>query len=358
MQKQQYPKSQREITRLASKEKGSHTGSGWRGSLSLFIIILFSFALPIHALTIKLGSLVPQGSPWERSIRMLASEWTKISDGKVILRVYTNGIAGDEGDMIRKMRFGQLQAAGLSMSGLSQIFGDILVPAIPMLVENEEEFKYLFDRMIPYFQGELEKRGFKILFWNFAGWAYLFSRHPVVYPADLIPQKLWIAEGNTEEVNAWKSLGFKPVTFSTMDLMVQLQTGGVEAFVTSPLIAASNQWFGIAKNMSGFRWNPFFGAFIITSNTWNKIPARMRCEILEAAKRCGVEMEQAAIQSIEDAVEVMQKYGLVIGDYPEDAKRAWIQYMEKAVQLLIKEKFSAECYLRAKSYLDEYRKSQ
>ena len=158
MEKQQYPKSQREIVRLSSKEKSCYAENGWRGSLLLFLIILFSFTLPLHSLTIKLGSLVPQGSPWERSIRMLASEWTKISDGKVILRIYTNGVAGDEGDMIRKMRFGQLQAAGLSMSGLSQLFGDILVPAIPMLVENEEEFNYLFDRMIPYFQGELEKK--------------------------------------------------------------------------------------------------------------------------------------------------------------------------------------------------------
>ena len=68
----------------------------------LFLLIIL--ANPIAALTIKLGSLAPVGSPWDNALRELAAEWQKISRGRVNMKIYPGGIAGDEPDMLRKIR--------------------------------------------------------------------------------------------------------------------------------------------------------------------------------------------------------------------------------------------------------------
>ena len=73
------------------------------------------------ALTIKLGTLAPEGSPWYNIVRDMAEAWKADSGGKVEIRIYAGGIAGDESDMVRKMRVGQLHAAAISGAGLASI---------------------------------------------------------------------------------------------------------------------------------------------------------------------------------------------------------------------------------------------
>ncbi|HUV06622.1 MAG TPA: TRAP transporter substrate-binding protein DctP, partial [Spirochaetia bacterium] len=187
-----------------------------------FCLVFLSWLIwPLSAQIIKMGTLVPGGSPWDQNLRILAADWDRITNGKVQLKIYAGGRAGDESDMLRKMRFNQLQAVGLSIGGLSQVYGGVLAPAIPMLVETEDELMYLLEKLMSVFLVEFEKKGFKILFWNLAGWAHFFSREPIVYPADLKKQKMWIMEGNTDESNTWKKLGFQAVTFTTMDMLIQ-----------------------------------------------------------------------------------------------------------------------------------------
>ena len=104
------------------------------------IVLFVAFvAVPLSALTIKMGTLVPPGSSWDQALKKLAADWAKISNGKVILKIYGGRRAGDEPDMLRKLRFNQLQAVGLTMVGLSQVFGGIMAPAVPLMIQDPDE---------------------------------------------------------------------------------------------------------------------------------------------------------------------------------------------------------------------------
>ncbi|HET6439630.1 MAG TPA: TRAP transporter substrate-binding protein DctP, partial [Anaeromyxobacter sp.] len=64
-----------------------------------------------QGITIKLGTLAPQGSTWYDLLREMGQRWEEVSQGQVKLRIYAGGTQGSEGDMARKMAVGQLQAA-------------------------------------------------------------------------------------------------------------------------------------------------------------------------------------------------------------------------------------------------------
>ncbi len=85
-------------------------------------------------------------------------------------------------------------------------------------------------------------------------------------PDDLRRQKLWVWSGDPDEIQAYQSVGLpdRGAPPST-DLMTSLQGGMVDALVTSPLVAASNQWFGIAGNMCALRLGPLWGAAIVST---------------------------------------------------------------------------------------------
>ena len=81
---------------------------------------------------IKLATLVPDGSVWDKIMRTMGSEWSQGTQGRVQLRVFPGGVAGDEPDVVRKMRIGQLQAAAVTTIGLTEIDPAFKMFAIPM----------------------------------------------------------------------------------------------------------------------------------------------------------------------------------------------------------------------------------
>jgi TRAP-type C4-dicarboxylate transport system substrate-binding protein len=142
--------------------------------LALSFVFLFQSAAA--ALTMKLGTLAPEGSPWYNVIRDMAEAWKNGTGGKIDFRIYPGGIAGDDPDMVRKMRIGQLHAAVLSGAGLYGIAPETQALMMPMMLASYEEFDYMLTGIAPKLEAILEAKGFKVLNWGDAGVGALF--HP------------------------------------------------------------------------------------------------------------------------------------------------------------------------------------
>ncbi len=111
--------------------KGCHL---WALALALLL------AFPLSGKTVvKMATLAPIGSPWHNLLIEMGQAWRDATDGEVILRIYPGGVAGDERDMIRKIRIGQLHAAAVTIEGLTEISRDMNVFYIPMLVNSFSE---------------------------------------------------------------------------------------------------------------------------------------------------------------------------------------------------------------------------
>jgi TRAP-type C4-dicarboxylate transport system substrate-binding protein len=55
---------------------------------------------------LKMATLVPDGSVWDTILKDMGAQWQESTDGEVALRLYAGGVAGDEPDVVRKMRIG------------------------------------------------------------------------------------------------------------------------------------------------------------------------------------------------------------------------------------------------------------
>ena len=323
----------------------------------VFIAILLSAAVSASAgaLIIKLGTLAPIGSPWEVALRRIAADWDRLSGGSIKLRIYAGGVAGDEPDMIRKMRLGSLNAAGITVAGgLQEIFKGFKTLNYPFLIRNDGELTYVLEHMEPFFEQELEKRGFRAVMWSFGGWTYLFSRRPVVYPQDLKGQKLWFWSGDQDEIQAYQQAGFQTVNLAITDLMTSVQSGMVDALGTSPLVAASNQLFGVLRNMSTGKLAPLWGAVIVTEKTWSKVPVELRPKLIEVAQRVADALNPELAKADDQAVEIMKKYGLSVNNVTPKAETEWALLVDKTFPALIGTVYDRESSDMTRKYLDEY----
>ena len=98
---------------------------------------------------IKLATLAPEGSAWMKTLTALNAEVMKKTGNQVQLRIYPGGVLGDEKDMLRKMKIGQVQGAVLTASGLSTLDGEIDVLQIPFLFQNYDEVDFILKKMDP-----------------------------------------------------------------------------------------------------------------------------------------------------------------------------------------------------------------
>lgn len=319
------------------------------------IMFILNVAFSTNALTVKLGSLAPSGSPWDKAIRKISAEWKTISKGKVIIKVYPGGVAGDELDMIRKMRINQLHSAALTGIGMTKLFAGVMSVQLPLLVRNDDELHYVMNKLSPRFEKEIETKGFKVLTWTKVGWVHFFSKEPVINTEDLQKQKLWIAEGDADGVEAWKNAGFNPVPLSTNDIMTSLQSGMIEGISVTPLSAAAYQWFGVADNMCDMQWAPLLGGIVINTSVWNKLPPALQEKLEKAAKRIGQEMQEEIDQADKQAISIMKQNGLKITHVPDKVVMQWKSVAEEAYKSVVGKSFDEETYKLILQYLKEYR---
>ena len=326
-----------------------------------FISLLLLFCAsrnPASALTIKMGSLMPVGSPWDNALKELAAAWRSISGNRVNLKIYPGGIAGSEPDMIRKMRINQLQAAGLTGVGLFRIDPSVLIVQLPMFVRSDEELDYVLKNLRPTFEKEMEEKGFKVIAWTMVGWAHFFARDPVITPADLMRQKLHVPAGNEREILALKKLGFQVVPLPITDVMMALQSGMIDAFMSPPLAAAAFQWFGLAKNMCSLRWAPVLGGIVISTRAWGQIQDDLKPRLLEAALKVERSMRSETLRVEQEALTVMERYGLIINPVSIEAEKAWLAVVQKGFDLIAGKSFNREIYDQVKGHLLDFRKNK
>ncbi len=319
-----------------------------------FCTILFFCSSVIFSMTIKIGSVAPLKSPWDKALREMAREWKKISNGKIIVKIYPGGIAGSEKNMITKIKIRQLQGAVFTNRGLTKIYSDFYVLNVPFAFSSDKEFLYVVERMNPVFEKKIREKGYKVIIWSMAGWVRLFGKNPLIYPKDLKKLKLSFATGEPELEQAWRKSGFQVIPNELKDMLMALQSGMVSAFYLPPLIAASGQYFPLAPNMNPLRIAPIYGGIVLSNRVWERIPLDLRKKFSKVTKRLAAELYKKTGNLEQEAIDTMKKNGLKIPPLPKDAISLWRKSARKGMDLLIDNVFSREIYDMMIKYRNEF----
>jgi TRAP-type C4-dicarboxylate transport system substrate-binding protein len=323
---------------------------------TLALLIFASLVLP--AQVIKIGSVAPDRSPWNDALKEIAREWETITHGQVKLKIYPGGIAGNEEDMIRKMKVGILGGAVLTNIGLTKIDPDAFVLSTPFVFHSQQEMSYVMERLVPTFEQQIREKGFKVIVWTMSGWVNFFSKEPVLYPQDLKKQKLSFTTGEPAMEQAWKKSGYRIVPSDLKDLMMALQSGMVDAFYLPPLVAGSGQYFPLAPHMCSLKIAPLVGGMVIMDKIWERIPENFARPMMEAVERVSKKLAAQTDALEKKALDTMIKNGLIIHEAPADSMPQWKEAAAKGMDELIGKVYSRDIYEKLQRILKEYRQKQ
>src|ERR1700682_2269819 len=125
-------------------------------------LLLAATSASAQTVKIKLGTLAPQGSTWHQLLQQMALEFAKASGGKVELKVYAGGTQGNEGEMIRKIAIGQLQAASITAIDMREITSEPQAEDVPFMIDSYQEYDYVHEKLRGRLEGFLAAKGYKI----------------------------------------------------------------------------------------------------------------------------------------------------------------------------------------------------
>jgi TRAP-type C4-dicarboxylate transport system substrate-binding protein len=301
----------------------------YKNAIKIILIFVFATQLMGKKIIIKMATLAPVGTEWHGMLVEMGQKWKEVTDGTVELRIYPGGVVGDERDMIRKIRIGQIQAAAITTEGLSELNQEIYALIIPLLFDDWDDVDWIRERLEDDLIAGIEKSGFKLLTWTDIGWVHWFTKDPMKLPEDLKGMKIFNWAGEFKTLQLWKRGGFNAVQLASIDILSGLQTGLINAIGTNPMVSLASQWFGIVNHMLDMRWGLLTGGIVIDKRIWEKIDPKYREKMLEIIAEIDKEQKKSGRYKDVESIEVMKQYGLIVHELSEKDLQYWKEYVEE-----------------------------
>ncbi len=259
---------------------------------------------------IRYATLAPSGSTFGKILKAWSRSLEKETEGRVELRYYSGGSQGDERDFIRKMRAGQMDAAGITSTGLGIIVRPVLVLSTPGLIETYDELERVREKMTPHFGEMFRDAGFELLAWADAGKGRIMSTIPILRPSDLKKARPWVWKDDPIFAEFLKVVGANGVRLGVPEVYAALQTKMVDVVPTSAIGAVALQWYTKLKYMSKDSFGIVMGASIIKKEKFDQLSPEDQAVLKSTAIRAAAALDRVVRRDDAEAYEILMKRGI------------------------------------------------
>jgi TRAP-type transport system periplasmic protein len=232
---------------------------------------------------LKVALAIPRTQEIAIEVKKYNDELGQLTNNAVQVRVYWGGSAGDDTDVLRKMRTGQMDAAPLSVELVSSFVRQALVLQSPALFTNYKQVDAVRAQLTPNMDKEAYDNGFKVMGWGDVGRLRLLSKQAVNSVADFKRMRPWLYPQSDTLKEFYKLIGATGVPLGVVEVYGALQTNMIDVVWVSAVLGAALQWHTgthfITEQGLGF----INGAFVIRRGAWDALPEIVQKSMLKLA---------------------------------------------------------------------------
>ena len=331
---------------------------------SVFLLILGMLCLhvtPLAADSIKFATLAPKGSTWMNNFEAMGKEIRSKTDGDLRLRIYPNGVQGDELDVIRKMRAGLIHAGAMTATGLGEIQKEVLIFQLPRMFKTYEELDYVRN----YLREDLDKAfvdaGYVLIGMGDIGFYYIFSNQPITTITDLQSPtvKMWARTSDRIALEFYKNAEIATVPREVTQVLSSLYSGQINAVTASPYVTVALQWHDKFKYMTDLPVSVGVGATVITKEKFDQLTPEQQKILREVGDQYQSTLIEQIRKDNERAIEALQKKaGIQVVAFEDDARETWDVIAMETHKALVGQIYSQPFLDKINALLAAYRKSK
>ncbi len=319
------------------------------------LIIVCTLQLSAQQYTIKFATLAPEGSTWITVMKEYDQIIRKESGGRLGFKIYAGGVVGDERDVLRKIRLGQFQSAGITGVGIGEIAKSARILDAPFLFKNHAEVDYVMGQYDAELRKEFEAGGYVLLGWAEVGFVYVFTNTPVTKVDDIRKVKMWQWEGDPLAEATFKAFGINPIQLSITDVLTSLQTGLINAMYISPYAGVSLQWYTATKYMFDFPLTNSSGAVVLSKRDFDKMPPDLQEILLRNGKQLMRKLTELSRQENIKSLDVLKKSKIIFTKPDPKEVPQYEEIGKNARRLMVGKLYSEDLLKRVEQSVAEFR---
>lgn len=260
---------------------------------------------------LRWGTLAPQGTAYTDALEAYKSYLERESGGRLKNLLYVGGVVGDEPDMIKKLRIGQLDVGGFTMKGTHAALEELCVFGLPFMFESYDEADFVLISLFDDIDRIMQRKGFKLIELVEEGFDLLASRDLVPLPEGLRSQRVWVWGADPVGLATYKALGVEsPIGTPVPEVLPALQTGLLNVVTASPLAAVGLQWSSVIRYIYDFNLYYDPGVVLMTKSKWDALPQDIKDLVARMRKELGDYFFQLERPDQDRSLEGMIKHGI------------------------------------------------
>jgi TRAP-type C4-dicarboxylate transport system substrate-binding protein len=324
----------------------------------MLALSLAGVGTPASAVDIKIATVAPDGSRWTQQMRAGAEEISARTQGRVAIKFYPGGVMGNDAQVLRKIRIGQLHGGAFTAGGLGERYGALNLYGVPLLFRSLDEIDAVRAEFDPELAAGLEQAGFVTFGFIEGGFANLLANEPIRSVDDMRRKKVWVPEGDAISFMAMEALGLSPAVLPVTDVLTGLQTGLIEIAFASPVAALVLQWHTKVKYITELPISYSMGIFAIEKSAYAELSAADQQIVDEVMSRYIADLDREARDDNRRAAEVLATSGLETVTVNAADVEQWRSTIESIhPQLRARPDIDAAMFDRMLAVLAEYRRA-
>lgn len=325
-------------------------------TFAALVLIAWSSAIPVHAATLKIATISPDGSLWMKGLRDVAAKIKAETNGSVIVKYYPGGVMGDDKTVLRKIRIGQLHGAVVTVGVIAQQYPDIQIYGLPMVFRSSDELDYVRQRMDPILVEGLRAEGFESFGLAEIGFAYTMSASQVASVDDVRAQKVWVPDGDLASARALAAYKISPIPLGIADVLGGLQTGLINTIAGPPVGAIALQWHTRLKHVVDLPLLYTYGLLAVSNKAFAKLNPQEQAIVRKHMTVAVKSVDTRSRADHEQAIAALKKQGLVWHEPNEEQRAQWQSLADTANSQMVSEGFVTETrWKQMMGYLAEVR---
>jgi TRAP-type C4-dicarboxylate transport system substrate-binding protein len=325
-----------------------------RWTISLMLVLFFARPAAADGVVLKIATLAPEGSSWMKLFHAWAQKVEQRTEGRVKVKFYSGGVQGDERDVLRKIKLGQISGAAVTGIGLSSIAPETRALELARTYEELDKLRTLLG---PDIKKAFEAKGYVLGGWGDVGPVHLFSGKPVKTLDDLRSLKLWLWSDDPVSKQLFTALALHGVPMGVPEVLPGLSTGQIDSFFGSPLSTLALQWAGHVKYMTSITLSEATGATVISKAAWDKISPADQKILEEEAQAMQTLVTKQVREDNQRSLDAMKSKGLTVTDISPELEKELDKAAEKVARANAGE-VSKEFQDKVQKLVDEYRAKQ
>lgn len=255
--------------------------------------------------SLRLGAATPKDHPMMQGVATMTQCTAAKTGGKMKIQGFSDGVLGNDAQMVAAARTGTLDLVNSSSSPLAGITPELGVLDLPFLLNNAKEADALFDGKVgDWFNAKMPAVGLVNLTWWENGFRHSTnSKRPITKLEDFNGIKMRVMQ-NKIYIDSFNALGANAVPLAFTEVYSALETKAVDGQENPYLNIQNMKFYEVQKYLTLTKHSYSTNMLLASKRVWDTLSPQEQAVL----KECAVQSRDAVRKANRDKEDASLAY--------------------------------------------------